>query len=207
MNLYQISNAYRLIEEQLIDNGGIVTEDLEIALEINEDNKKEAFENIFNLVQEKEDELVAIKSRIEKLTELKKAKEKTIDSCKAALAKGVVFFGPQTIDGVKLSTRKSESTNVDGLNGTLELIDKELSERFEKKLSDLDSNDIEILAESTGLDVELVNKIQWYRAQMYLKEQLNVTLQPDKKLIKTAIKAGDDVMGCYIIQKDNLSIK
>lgn len=112
MNLYNVSNQYRAIENILAENGGDLTPELETLLNITEENRDEAVKSIFYLMSEKEDEVEALKTRIEKLSEIKKRKEITMNSCKKSLETAVMQFGELSVDEFKLKTRISKSVNV-----------------------------------------------------------------------------------------------
>ena len=122
LTLFEIEQSQMALIETLIDNGGELTEDLELALALNRDNLETKGTNYGFIVKQLQGECSIIDSEIARLTALKKSRVKTIDKLENSLSVAMQLFDINEIKSpvLKISFRKSESVEIEDVN----LIDK-----------------------------------------------------------------------------------
>lgn len=162
LSLYNIAAEYQLLAEQLLENGGESSEEMEIALRINQENLETKGTNYGLIVKSLEYESDILDAEIERLSKLKKARTNAIERLKNNLSTAMQMYGIEELKTpvLKISFRKSESVEVDNM---------------------------------AQLDAK------------FIVEKVSTT--PDKKAIKDAIKAGEEVAGARIITNQNIQIK
>ncbi len=119
-NIYQISQDLLTIFQELEENGGELTPELEEELNITQESLKDKIKSYVSVIHHYEDDLDAIKCETTRLTTLKKSKEKIIERLKTIVLKAVEDFGDENKNGVKsidfgtgkVSTRKSEAVQL-----------------------------------------------------------------------------------------------
>ena len=113
-SLFLIEKEFNDIAQQLIDNGGELTPELETSLTFNRNEFENKAQNYGMVIRSIDAEVNAIETEIKRLTELKKAREKSQDKLKERIAEAMINFGIEKIDStfIKLSFRKSESVEV-----------------------------------------------------------------------------------------------
>lgn len=118
LSLYEIEKNHLQLVEQLIENGGELTPEIESALALNEQNLTTKGTNYGFVVRQLEGECAIIDSEIARLNALKKTRNNTIDRLKESLSVAMKVFGVEKIESpvMKISFRKSESVEVDYLN-------------------------------------------------------------------------------------------
>lgn len=137
-NIYQLQQDLLAIFDELEENGGELTPELEQQLSVTEENFKSKVKDYTSVIHHYQDDLAAIKAETERLKRLKESKEKIINRLKKVLLDAVENFGETNKNGVKfidfgtgkISTRKSEAVQlyddniehiVDCLNEILEI--------------------------------------------------------------------------------------
>ena len=162
MTIFKIKSEYQQIVNELIENGGEITPELELALQINKDNFHSKSENYAYITKQFDGEMDIIDNEIKRLQQAKKSREKTIQRLKDTIEMAMITFEIDKIETplIKISFRKSESVEVTDVN-------------------------------------ELPNE---YKV-------IKVTETADKLKIKDAIKAGINIIGCYLKTNRNLQIK
>jgi len=114
-NIYQIQQDYLSITNELIENGGELTENLEQSLAINKaELQQKAVAYIF-VTKSLETDVDAIDNEIERLRALKSSRVKTIDKLKETVKNAMELYEIEEIKTatLKINFRKSESVEVD----------------------------------------------------------------------------------------------
>lgn len=118
MNIYNIQSEYQQLVNQLIENGGELTPELELALQINKDNFHSKSENYGYITKQFDAEMDIIDNEIKRLQQAKKSREKTIQRLKDTIELAMLTFDIDKIETplIKISFRKSESVEVENVN-------------------------------------------------------------------------------------------
>ena len=114
MNIYQIQTEHQLLINQLIENEGELTPELETALQINKEQLESKSVDYCYVIKQFDAECDIIDNEIKRLQQAKKARENTIERLKQTLSNAMHSFEVNEIKTplVKLSFRKSESVIV-----------------------------------------------------------------------------------------------
>lgn len=114
ITLFDITSEYKRITEQLIESGGEVSPELEEQLQLTQSNLQEKAINYAYIIKQSEYECDMIDAEIERLTKMKKSRQKAIDNLKERLSDAMQHFGIDEIKAptMKLSFRKSESVEI-----------------------------------------------------------------------------------------------
>lgn len=117
LSLYQIEQSFLQLADRLIEAGGELTPELEEELNINKDNLTTKGTNYGFIVKEMESEISVIKSEIDRLTALKKSREKAVDKLANTLSVAMQVFGVEKIESpvMKISFRNSETVEIDNI--------------------------------------------------------------------------------------------
>jgi hypothetical protein len=118
MNIYKIQHEYQLLVNELIENGGELTPELELALQINKDNFHSKSENFAYVTKQFDAEMDIIDNEIKRLQQAKKSREKTIQRLKDTIELAMLTFDVNKIETplIKISFRNSESVEVTDVN-------------------------------------------------------------------------------------------
>ena len=118
MNIYQIQNEYLLLINQIIDNGGEVTPQQELNLQITRDQLQDKGTNYAFVIKKLDAECDIIDAEIKRLTELKKVRQNACERLKSNISHAMQIFEVDKIESplIKLSFRKSQSVNVADVN-------------------------------------------------------------------------------------------
>lgn len=118
MNIFNIQSEYQQLVNQLIENGGELTPELELALQINKDNFHSKSENYAYITKQFDGEMDIIDNEIKRLQQAKKSREKTIERLKATIEMAMKTFEIDKIETplIKISFRNSESVEVTDVN-------------------------------------------------------------------------------------------
>ena len=120
-NIFNIQQELFDIFNQIEENEGELTPELEESLKITQDEFKDKIQAYTAVVKQLEVDLAAIKDEKARLDSLKKSKEKTIERLKNVMRDAIMYFGETSKSGVKfidygtgkVSLRKSESVELD----------------------------------------------------------------------------------------------
>ena len=117
-SIYNIQSEYQQLVNQLIENGGELTPELELALQINKDNFHSKSENYAYITKQFDGEIDIIDNEIKRLQQAKKTREKAIERLKANIEMAMNTFEVDKIETplIKISFRKSESVEVEDVN-------------------------------------------------------------------------------------------
>jgi len=118
MNIYKIQSEYQILVNELIENGGELTPELEISLQINKDNFHSKSENYAYITKQFDGEMDMIDNEIKRLQQAKKSREKTIQRLKDTIELAMLTFDVNKIETplIKISFRNSESVEVSDVN-------------------------------------------------------------------------------------------
>ena len=116
-SIYNIQQELFDIFEQIEENEGEITPELEEKLKISQDEFKDKINSYTCVIRQLENDLNAIKEEKARLDAIKKSKEKTIERLKQIMVEAIQMFGNTSKTGVKfidygtgkVSLRKSES--------------------------------------------------------------------------------------------------
>ena len=115
MNIYQIERQQRELVELLIENGGEITDDINLALQITQEQLQAKGISYGMVVKQLDSEVDIINSEIARLQVLKVSRTKTIDRLKDTLKRAMDTFEIEKIESplMKISFRNSESVDVE----------------------------------------------------------------------------------------------
>ena len=118
MTIFKIQAEYQQIVNELIENGGNLTPELELALQITKDNFHSKSENYGYITKQFDAEMDIIDNEIKRLQQAKKTREKAIERLKANIEMAMTTFEVDKIETplIKISFRKSESVEVEDVN-------------------------------------------------------------------------------------------
>jgi len=118
MNIFNIQNEYKQLVNELIENGGELTPELELSLQINKDQLQSKSENYAYVIKQFNGEIDIIDNEIKRLQQAKKVRENSIDRLKANIEMAMNTFEIDEIKTplIKINFRKSESVEVDDVN-------------------------------------------------------------------------------------------
>ena len=112
VTLYDITNNFNTIFNEIEELDGELTPELEAQLAITEDNYKQKLENYACVVRDYESDVIAIKAEIERLNNRKKIIENRAERLKQRMFEAVQQFGKVETPKFKIGTRKSTVTNI-----------------------------------------------------------------------------------------------
>ncbi|AXH74557.1 MAG: Mu Gam-like end protection [crAssphage sp. isolate ctbg_1] len=111
-SLYDITVSFNAIFNELEDNGGELTPELEEELTITEANYKEKLENYACVIRDYESYVITLKAEIERLNSRKKNIENRVARLKQNMLEAILKFGPVETPKFKIGTRKSKSVEI-----------------------------------------------------------------------------------------------
>jgi hypothetical protein len=113
--LYQIEQEYISLANQIIDNEGELTEELETALMINQEQLEQKGKGYGYIIKDIEAEIDAIDVEIKRLSAMKKSRTNAVDKLKTSLSNAMQLFDILELKTptLKINFRKSESVDVD----------------------------------------------------------------------------------------------
>lgn len=117
-SIFKIQAEYQQIVNELIENGAVLTPELELALQITKDNFHSKSESYAFITRQFDSEMDIIDNEIKRLQQAKKTREKAIDRLKANIEMAMNTFEVDKIETplIKISFRKSESVEVEDVN-------------------------------------------------------------------------------------------
>lgn len=115
LRLYNIQQEYISLAEQIIDNDGLLSEEMEAALQINKDQLENKSQCYGFIVRQLEGECDMIDNEIKRLEAMKKSRGKTVDRLKESVSKAMQLYEIDKIETptIKISFRKSESIEIE----------------------------------------------------------------------------------------------
>lgn len=125
-NIYQIKQELLSIFDEIEENGGELTPELEEQLAITQDSFKDKVKDYTNVIKTLQNDIVDIKAEKARLNDLQKSKEKTIDRLKTILVEAIEMFGDTSKTGgkfvdygtgkVTIRTTEAVEINEDAIN-------------------------------------------------------------------------------------------
>lgn len=100
-NIFNIKQELLAIFDELEENGGELTPELEEQLNITQEEFRDKIKSYSNVVKMLENDIVDIKAEKARLNDLQKSKEKTIERLKKIMIDAVELFGDTTKSGSK----------------------------------------------------------------------------------------------------------
>lgn len=165
MNIWSIKQNLLSIFDELEENGGELTPELEEELKITQESFKEKIKDYTNVIKSLSADLKAIKEEIKRLKDFYDRKDKTIDKLKKIIIEAIEEFGDTNKNGVRyidygsgqVSIRKSTAVEVDEDN--VKRIGKAIDDvlgwmRFNNQLDTVDELDYVELLNILSQDVE-----------------------------------------------------
>lgn len=121
MNIYELSQELLSIFDEIEENGGEITPEIEEKLIITEQSFKDKIKDYTNVIKVLQNDIAAIKDEKERLDSLKKSKEKTIERLKQIIITAIEQFGATSKAGAKfidygtgkVSIRNSQAVEID----------------------------------------------------------------------------------------------
>lgn len=224
-NIFEIQNELLAIEQELEENGGELTEELEQKLIITQETFKEKVRNYTNVIKMLENDTNLIKEEQARLKELCDRKNKTIDKLKSIIVTAIEQFGETKKSGTRylnygtgeISVRTTKAVVVD--EELLEGINKFISEgqpwsvTFEAYLNELGltPDDVKNINVTVTAKVPL-NQIYTDNNCRFISSAFNidshsVETTASKKNIKDDIEAGVASHIGVIKENKNICIK
>lgn len=100
-NIFNIKQELLAIFDELEENGGELTPELEEQLNITQEEFRDKIKSYSNIVKMLENDIIDIKAEKARLNDLQKSKEKTIERLKKIMIDAVELFGDTTKSGSK----------------------------------------------------------------------------------------------------------
>ena len=100
-NIYQIKQELLAIFDELEENGGELTPELEEQLNISKEEFRDKIKSYSNVIKMLENDIIDIKEEKARLNDLHKSKEKSIERLKKIMAESIEMFGDTTKSGSK----------------------------------------------------------------------------------------------------------
>jgi hypothetical protein len=128
--LYQIEQEYISLANQIIDNEGELSEELETALMINQEQLEQKGKGYGYIIKDIEAEIDAIDVEIKRLSAMKKSRTNAVEKLKTSLSQAMQLFDISELKTptIKINFRKSEIIEVEsiGLLDPLYIVTKEV---------------------------------------------------------------------------------
>ena len=174
MNIWQIQQDLLDIFNELEENGGELTPELEDKLNITQSEFKNKIENYLYVIKQTESDINACDAETKRLTALKKSKQNTVDRIKSVIAKAIEQFGDENKNGnkfidlgtAKITVRTSNKVIVNDdfaenlVNSTFDevrsmVFTKELQSNDLKDLLTVPENKLDGVTANISIDVPL----------------------------------------------------
>lgn len=116
--LYQIEQEYMILADEIINNEGELTPELEDRLMINQDQLEAKGKGYGYIIKDIESEIDAIDVELKRLAALKKQRTNAVDKLKTSLSEAMQLFDISELKTptLKINFRKSESVDISDLN-------------------------------------------------------------------------------------------
>lgn len=120
-NIYQIKQELLAIFDELEENGGELTPELEEQLNISKEEFRDKIKSYSDVVKMLENDITNIKEEKARLSDLQKSKEKSIERLKKIMVESIEMFGDTTKSGSKfidfgtgkVSVRQTQAVEVE----------------------------------------------------------------------------------------------
>ena len=120
-NIFNIKNELLAIFDELEENEGELTPELEEKLNITQEEFRDKIKSYSNVVKMLENDIANIKEEKTRLSDLQKSKEKSIERLKKIMVESIEMFGDTTKPGSKfidfgtgkVSVRQTQAVEVE----------------------------------------------------------------------------------------------
>lgn len=118
LKLYQIEQEYMILADEIINNLGELTPELEERLMINQSQLESKGKGYGYVIKDIESEIDVIDNEIKRLAALKKQRTNAVDKLKTSLSQAMQLFDISELKTptLKINFRKSESVDIADLN-------------------------------------------------------------------------------------------
>lgn len=121
MNLFEISNDFRMLLDNIEECDGEITPEIEEALTITEENGRKKIDDYVKAIKAVESDIEACKLEKKRIVEVQERKQRLLDKLKTVVVNYVSEFGNTTKSGgryidcptYKVSVRNSDSCEID----------------------------------------------------------------------------------------------
>lgn len=127
-NIYQIKQDLLAIFDELEENDGELTPELEEQLNITQEEFRDKIKSYSNAVKMLENDIVGIKAEKARLNDIQKSKEKTIERLKKIMIDAVELFGDTTKSGSKYLDFGTGKVSI--RNTQVVEVEEDVTERF-----------------------------------------------------------------------------
>lgn len=127
-NIFNIKQELLAIFDELEENGGELTPELEESLNIKQEEFRDKIKSYSNVVKMLENDIIDIKAEKARLNDLQKSKEKTIERIKKIMIDAVELFGDTTKSGGKYLDFGTGKVSI--RNTQVVEVEEDVTERF-----------------------------------------------------------------------------
>lgn len=127
-NIFNIKQELLAIFDELEENGGELTPELEEQLNITQEEFRDKIKSYSNVVKMLENDIIDIKAEKARLNDLQKSKEKTIERLKKIMIDAVELFGDTTKSGSKYLDYGTGKVSI--RNTQIVEVEEDITERF-----------------------------------------------------------------------------
>jgi hypothetical protein len=212
-SLFNISDEYIRLMNQIEENEGVLDEQLEKELEINQQQLEEKIKSYHHIIKEKEAEQQLIEDEKKRLSNLSKTKDNLIEHLKSKVLDAVNLFGYDgksgnkklDFDTLKVWTGARESVTIHDdfeflLNANIALDKNKLSTIYRYKVN-IELNNIQFDKLLKLCNSEEFNSIS--------TDKVNIHIEPkmDKTFLKSILDKGEKIPGCQIVKNQYVTFK
>lgn len=196
MNLFEISNDFRMLLDNIEECDGEITPEIEEALTITEENGRKKIDDYVKAIKAVESDIEACKLEKKRIAEVQERKQRLLDKLKSVVTNYVSEFGNTTKNGgryidcptYKVSVRNSDSCEIDN--------------EFINKCNACVTGMIARLAYNNMLGRDLDYKALAYNT---IKEELGYEISDEVfKLIKVSVNFAVDADKLFDSDNENL---
>lgn len=127
-NIFNIKQELLAIFDELEENGGELTPELEEQLNITQEEFRDKIKSYSNVVKMLENDIIDIKAEKARLNDLQKSKENTIERLKKIMIDAVELFGDTTKSGSKYLDYGTGKVSI--RNTQIVEVEEDITERF-----------------------------------------------------------------------------
>ena len=186
MTIFEIQQDFLTLFDELEENGGELTPEIEEKLKITEESFKDKVEGYVHIIKELESNLTLIESEAKRLANLKKSKQNTIDRLKNIMADAISKYGSTSKSGGKYldyGTGKVSVKNTKAVELNTHTIDAAVDEFF-KHIKFLQfSNQLYELDNLSKVD--MINACKLHVNKDLQEDPINITTKELDKLAAT----------------------
>lgn len=225
MNIFDIENSIFAIYNELEENGGEFTPEIEEQLEINKENLKDKIIGYTKVIANCEGNNDMIDKEIERLKTIKRRNDNIIDKLKSILIDTVLMFGEDTKSGGKVYDYGLGKINISN-SYTVEVNEKEVKdiedkvialmttdeEEFRKYISSLSPDDTTNFRIKFDTKIDL-NTIMANPGILHALNNAvsliggNIKSDINKATIKKSLQNGEKSSYCELVTNKNIKIK